>query len=90
MKSCHEMRPIDQGMGSELAAADPKWGVATRVVAERHLVAATYSTTVVTETIIGLWRPMPCGAGTSTTDKQRARPILKEMELCSVSCYRYD
>ena len=66
MKSCHEMRPIDQGMGSELAAADPKWGVATRVVAETHLVAATYSTTVVTETIIGLWRPMPCGAGTSS------------------------
>ena len=31
MKSCHEMRSIDQGMDSELATADPKWGVATRV-----------------------------------------------------------
>ena len=32
MKFCHEMRSIDQGMVSELALSDPKWGVATRVV----------------------------------------------------------
>ena len=36
MKSCHEMRPIDQGMGSELAAPEPKWGVATCVGADRR------------------------------------------------------
>ena len=30
MKSCDAMRSIDQGMGSELAASEPKWGVATR------------------------------------------------------------
>ena len=36
IKSCHGTRSIDQGMGSELAASDPKWGVATRVGAERR------------------------------------------------------
>ena len=32
-KSCHEMRSIDQGTRSELAASEPKWGVTTRRVA---------------------------------------------------------
>ena len=44
MKPCHDIRSIDQGMGSELAASDPKWGVATRVVPDtRPLVATIYS-----------------------------------------------
>ena len=44
MKSCHDIRSIDQGMGSELAAGDPKWVVATRVVPDtRPLVATIYS-----------------------------------------------
>ena len=30
MKSCHDIRSIDQGIGSELAAPEPKWVVATR------------------------------------------------------------
>ena len=36
MKSCHDMRSIDQGMESELAAPEPKWGVATRVACDTH------------------------------------------------------
>ena len=44
MKTYHNMRSIDQGMGSELAAADPKWGVATRrVVGDRHHIVAAHS-----------------------------------------------
>ena len=44
MKSYHAIRSIDQKMGSELAAPEPKWGVATRVGADTPpVVAATYS-----------------------------------------------
>ena len=48
-------------MGSELAAPEPKWVVATRVVPDRHLIVAARSE----ETHHGLWRTMPCAAGTS-------------------------
>ena len=41
MKQRHAMRSIDQGMGSELAAPEPKWGVATRVVPDTHPIVAT-------------------------------------------------
>ena len=61
MKLRHDSRSIDQRMGSELAAADPKWGVATLVVAETH--PCSNQVEPVRQPTIGLWctMPAPCG-----------------------------
>ena len=109
MKSCHDIRSIDQGMGSKLAAPEPKLGVAIRVVPDTHPIVATrqasgaqtvtssrvwYSSSwagyglpgccrrpgevhepsLARQPIIGLWRPMPCGAGTSTIVWRNGQP----------------
>ena len=92
MKSCHEMRSIDQGMGSEYAAPDPKWGVDGGVVPDtRPLQQPPSVQSVIRKPIIGLWRPMPCGAGTSISSRRQvpnwARMVRETCENLSFSYY---